>query len=84
MLVVFTLTGGRVEDINGQYDTSYAMITPLGTTGGHHMMVILKNEGNDDMPSIAAGTRCKHNYRVDTIVGIQNFLPSSPVCIIIG
>ena len=44
--VVFSLVQGSVsEESIGLKDTSYAMMTPLGTAGSFHVIVIVKKEG---------------------------------------
>ena len=48
------------EESVGLYDTSYAMMTPLGTAGSSHVIVILKKEGIDVM-NTGPGTGIKKN-----------------------
>ena len=45
---MFTLVTDCEEPV-GLYDTSYAVMTPLGIAGSSHVIVILKKEGIDVM-----------------------------------
>ena len=62
--VVFNLVSGCDESI-GLQDTSYAMMIPLGISGGFHVTVILKKEGNDVMTTgPGTGRRYKIGYMI--------------------